>query len=102
MALAGIDSVIPVDEVISAMGEVSLTMPVSMKETAEGGIAATPTGKKNCGLFDELRCVLSIVVIMAEILTSIKNIEDVCLLLSFSKILSIVSNLNYLINLVCR
>jgi L-serine dehydratase len=46
MALAGIDSVIPADEVISAMDEVSRAMPVSMKETAEGGVAAAPTGKR--------------------------------------------------------
>jgi len=46
MALAGIESVIPADEVILAMNEVGRSMPVSMKETAEGGIAATPTGKR--------------------------------------------------------
>ncbi len=46
MALAGIESVIPADEVISAMGEVGRGMSASLKETAEGGIAATPTGKR--------------------------------------------------------
>lgn len=46
MAMAGIESVIPADEVISAMGEVGRTMPVSLKERAEGGIAATPTGRR--------------------------------------------------------
>lgn len=46
MALAGIESVIPADEVISAMDEVGRTMPASLRETAEGGIAATPTAKK--------------------------------------------------------
>ncbi|HHY82471.1 MAG TPA: L-serine ammonia-lyase, iron-sulfur-dependent, subunit alpha [Clostridiales bacterium] len=46
MALAGIESVIPADEVILAMNEVGRVMPVSMKETAEGGIAAAPTGRK--------------------------------------------------------
>jgi len=45
MALAGIESVIPVDEVIKAMGEVGHAMPVEMKETAMGGIAASKTGK---------------------------------------------------------
>ena len=46
MALAGIKSVIPADEVITAMGEVGRSMPESLRETAKGGIAATPTGKK--------------------------------------------------------
>lgn len=45
MALAGIDSRIPVDEVIDAMGEVGRRMPVEFRETALGGLAATPTGK---------------------------------------------------------
>ena len=45
MALAGIESRIPVDEVIDAMGEVGRRMPVEFRETALGGLAATPTGK---------------------------------------------------------
>ena len=44
MALAGIKSVIPVDEVITAMGEVGGALPASLRETALGGLAATPTG----------------------------------------------------------
>jgi L-serine dehydratase len=44
MALAGIKSVIPVDEVISAMREVGDALPASLKETAQGGLAVTPTG----------------------------------------------------------
>lgn len=50
MALAGIESRIPVDEVIDAMGEVGRRMPVEFRETALGGLAATPTGKavKEC------------------------------------------------------
>ena len=36
---------IPVDEVIDAMGEVGRRMPVEFRETALGGLAATPTGK---------------------------------------------------------
>lgn len=44
MALAGVDSVIPVDEVIDAMAAIGLSMPCSLKETAQGGLAATPTG----------------------------------------------------------
>ena len=46
MALAGIKSKIPLDEVISAMDAVSKLMPVSLKETALGGLAATPTAIK--------------------------------------------------------
>ncbi|WKY45772.1 L-serine ammonia-lyase, iron-sulfur-dependent, subunit alpha [Eubacteriaceae bacterium ES2] len=46
MALAGIESKIPVDEVISAMKAVGDALPASLKETAEGGLADTPTGKK--------------------------------------------------------
>lgn len=45
MALAAIESRIPVDEVIDAMGEVGRRMPVEFRETALGGLAATPTGK---------------------------------------------------------
>lgn len=46
MALAGIESAIPPDEVIKAMGEVGRMLPAELKETAEGGLAATPTGKE--------------------------------------------------------
>lgn len=45
MALAGITSPIPADEVIDAMGEVGQQMHSSLRETAEGGLAATPTGQ---------------------------------------------------------
>ncbi len=44
LALAGIQSVIPVDEAIEAMREVGDAMPCALKETALGGLAATPTG----------------------------------------------------------
>jgi L-serine dehydratase len=44
MALAGIKSVIPVDEVIAAMREIGESMPSSLRETAQGGLATTPTG----------------------------------------------------------
>ncbi|MFV0617936.1 L-serine ammonia-lyase, iron-sulfur-dependent, subunit alpha [Megasphaera sp. WILCCON 0056] len=46
MALSGICSVIPPDEVISAMAEIGRMMPVALKETSEGGLAHTETGKK--------------------------------------------------------
>ncbi len=45
MALAGIKSRIPTDEVIGAMFRIGQTMPVALKETAQGGLAATPTAK---------------------------------------------------------
>ncbi|HGK9325120.1 TPA: L-serine ammonia-lyase, iron-sulfur-dependent, subunit alpha, partial [Streptococcus pneumoniae] len=46
MALAGIESKIPVDEVIDAMYQVGASMPTAFRETAEGGLAATPTGRR--------------------------------------------------------
>lgn len=45
MALAGIRSVIPPDEVVDAMGAVGRAMPDIFRETARGGLAATPTGR---------------------------------------------------------
>lgn len=44
MALAGIESKIPADECIAAMREVGESLPCALKETAQGGLAATPTG----------------------------------------------------------
>ncbi|NLJ86965.1 MAG: L-serine ammonia-lyase, iron-sulfur-dependent, subunit alpha [Firmicutes bacterium] len=46
MALAGIESAIPADEVIKTMGSIGMQMPASLRETSEGGLAATPTGKR--------------------------------------------------------
>ncbi len=46
IALARVDSVIPVDEVIEAMGEIGASMETRYKETALGGLAATATAKK--------------------------------------------------------
>ncbi|WP_053219705.1 L-serine ammonia-lyase, iron-sulfur-dependent, subunit alpha [Virgibacillus senegalensis] len=45
MALAGVTSRIPCDEVIGAMYRIGRAMPSAHKETAEGGLAATPTGR---------------------------------------------------------
>ncbi|KMK77170.1 L-serine ammonia-lyase, iron-sulfur-dependent, subunit alpha [Alkalihalobacillus pseudalcaliphilus] len=45
MALAGITSRIPCDEVIDAMYRIGQTMPETLRETGEGGLAATPTGR---------------------------------------------------------
>ena len=64
LALAGISSRIPADEVIVAMRRVGNTMSPTLKETAEGGLAATPhrlpfaqTGVriKGCGIFPHRR-----------------------------------------------
>ena len=44
MALAGVRSRIPPDEVITAMAEVGRTIPTNLRETARGGLATTPTG----------------------------------------------------------
>ncbi len=46
MALAGITFAIPCDEVIDVMGEIGREMDVRYRETAGGGLAATPTGRK--------------------------------------------------------
>ncbi len=46
MALAGIRSVIPPDEVVAAMYQVGRQMPQTFKETAEGGLAMTPTAQR--------------------------------------------------------
>lgn len=46
MALAGIESKIPADEVVEAMYKVGLTMPEELRETGRGGLAATPTGER--------------------------------------------------------
>jgi L-serine dehydratase len=54
LALAGIRSVIPFDEVVTAMKNVGRAMSSDLRETARGGLAATPTAKalrKELGLF---------------------------------------------------
>ena len=51
LAMAGVESRIPVDEVIIAMGEVGRALPSSLRETSRGGLAATPTGK---AIYDKL------------------------------------------------
>lgn len=45
LALAGVKSRIPCDEVIGAMYRIGQTMPASLRETGEGGLADTPTGR---------------------------------------------------------
>ena len=46
MAMAGITSIVPFDEVCKAAGEVGSTLPESLRETGIGGIAGTETGRK--------------------------------------------------------
>lgn len=46
MALAGVTFAIPVDEVIDTMGEIGKNMDERYRETAGGGLAATPTGRR--------------------------------------------------------
>lgn len=46
LALAGVESVIPPDEVIDAMASIGRRMDERFRETAQGGLAATPTGKR--------------------------------------------------------
>ncbi len=44
LAAAGVRSAIPFDEVVGAMKSIGASMPASLKESAEGGLAVTPTG----------------------------------------------------------
>lgn len=46
MALSGVESRIPCDEVIDAMGAVGASLPAALRETGQGGLAATPTGRR--------------------------------------------------------
>ncbi len=46
MALAGLESYVPCDEVIQAMYKIGLSIHVSLRETSQGGLAATATGKR--------------------------------------------------------
>lgn len=45
LALAGVESRIPVDEVIEAMDKVGRSLPAELRETGLGGLAGTPTGE---------------------------------------------------------
>jgi L-serine dehydratase len=46
MALVGVESIIPADEVIDAMNRIGAELPCSLKETSESGLAKTLTGMK--------------------------------------------------------
>lgn len=45
LALAGVGSIIPFDEVVTAMKSVGRMMSPALRETAKGGLAATPTAR---------------------------------------------------------
>lgn len=46
MALAGIESRVPPDQVLDAMAEVGRSLPHTLRETGKGGLAATPFGQQ--------------------------------------------------------
>ncbi len=46
LALMEIGSLVPFDEIVDAMYHVGLSMPATLRETAMGGLAATPTAKR--------------------------------------------------------
>ncbi len=46
LTLAGVEALIPFDETVGAMGNVGKELPVSLKETAIGGIAGTETAQR--------------------------------------------------------
>ena len=48
LALSGVRSLVPFDEVVHAMSEVGHALPASLRETARGGLAATPTACAAC------------------------------------------------------
>jgi L-serine dehydratase len=52
LALAGVVSVIPMDEIIDAMVRIGRALPRGLKETAEGGLAMTPTG---CAIAERIK-----------------------------------------------
>lgn len=52
LALAGVDSVIPMDEIVEAMVRIGRALPRGLRETAEGGLATTATG---CSIGERLK-----------------------------------------------
>ena len=54
LALSQLESFIPPDEVVSAMAQVGRMMPMELKETAEGGLAQTPTALKHLAELEQL------------------------------------------------
>jgi len=52
LALAGVESVIPMDEIVEAMVRIGRALPRGLRETAEGGLATTATG---CSIGERLK-----------------------------------------------
>lgn len=52
LSLAGVETVIPMDEIVDAMVRIGRALPRGLKETAEGGLAMTPTG---CSITNRLK-----------------------------------------------
>ena len=48
LALSDVGFPIPFDEVVDAMAAVGAALPATLRETAEGGLAATPTARGGC------------------------------------------------------
>ncbi|MBM6774939.1 L-serine ammonia-lyase, iron-sulfur-dependent, subunit alpha [Olsenella profusa] len=48
LALSGVRSLVPFDEVVRAMAEVGRALPATLRETAAGGLAATPSARAAC------------------------------------------------------
>jgi len=49
MTLSGVGNLIPFDEMVEAMYKVGRSLPYELRETALGGVAATPTACELCG-----------------------------------------------------
>ena len=49
LALSGVMCLVPFDQVVHAMSEVGHALPASLRETARGGLAATPAACAACG-----------------------------------------------------
>ncbi|MEO8217526.1 MAG: L-serine ammonia-lyase, iron-sulfur-dependent, subunit alpha [Acidobacteriota bacterium] len=52
LAYAGVESVIPMDEIVEAMVRIGRALPRGLRETAEGGLATTATG---CSIGERLK-----------------------------------------------
>lgn len=55
LAMAGVESIIPFDEVVDAMYSVGIALPVNLRETGLGGLATTPSGLSIANQFKQMR-----------------------------------------------
>ncbi len=76
MALADVRSRIPVDEVIEAMGRIGQMMPIALRETALGGLAATKTGKMLAERLQKQRAKLNADFPVSSLATDITNLQE--------------------------